>query len=412
MLVVLSLLLLPTGSQAQWVQTNLPSVLVCWSLAVNGTYAFAGCSNPDYPGSIGVWVSTDNGANWTLPSLDLQGVGSLNDFAFIGPYVFTAKTFLGVFRSTDNGTKWTAVNSGLTRYDWVGCLAVVGTNLFAGNDSGVFLSTNNGDSWKKVSSGLPGGGVGDFAVIGTNIFAAATGGVYRSTNNGTSWAAVNSGLTNLRLNCLAVGGTNLYAGTTTGIFRSTDNGTSWTLISGDLGYYPMYSILVTGPNIFVGTLPALACLSTDNGATWGNINTGLTPYYIVVDCFAISGPYLLAGARTGISGFGVWRRPLSEMIVDVRDPSTTLPSQYSLEQNYPNPFNPSTTIEFSIPKPSYVTLKVFNVLGNEMATLVNGRIQPGIHSVRWNASGVPSGVYFCRLAAGEFSGARKLILQK
>lgn len=100
------------------------------------------------------------------------------------------------------------------------------------------------------------------------------------------------------------------------------------------------------------------------------------------------------------------------MIVDVRDPSTTLPSQYSLEQNYPNPFNPSTTIEFSIPKPSYVTLKVFNVLGNEMATLVNGRIQPGIHSVRWNASGVPSGVYFCRLAAGEFSGARKLILQK
>jgi hypothetical protein len=83
-----------------------------------------------------------------------------------------------------------------------------------------------------------------------------------------------------------------------------------------------------------------------------------------------------------------------------------------LYQNYPNPFNPGTTISFSLSKNAFVTLKVYNTLGQEVASLVNGEVVAGQHEVRWDAGNVPSGVYFCQLRAGEFGEMQKMILMK
>src|SRR5208283_873651 len=79
-----------------------------------------------------------------------------------------------------------------------------------------------------------------------------------------------------------------------------------------------------------------------------------------------------------------------------------LPNQYFLSQNFPNPFNPTTQISYTIAKASNVTLTIYDVLGREIATLVNGKNEPGNHSVGWNALNVPSGVYFYRIVAGDF----------
>ena len=87
-----------------------------------------------------------------------------------------------------------------------------------------------------------------------------------------------------------------------------------------------------------------------------------------------------------------------------------LPSSYRLEQNYPNPFNPSTTISFSIPERVYVTLKVFDVLGNEVADLISKELSAGKYNVKWNAENISSGVYFYRIQAGSFIETKKLIL--
>jgi hypothetical protein len=97
-------------------------------------------------------------------------------------------------------------------------------------------------------------------------------------------------------------------------------------------------------------------------------------------------------------------------LTDVEESPMDVPVEFSLKQNYPNPFNPSTTIRYELPKASHVTLTVYDLLGREVATLVNDVEEPGYKSVQWDASRFSSGVYFCRLTAGEFIQTRKLLL--
>jgi len=96
--------------------------------------------------------------------------------------------------------------------------------------------------------------------------------------------------------------------------------------------------------------------------------------------------------------------------------STTLqeltPRELSLKQNFPNPFNPSTSISFSLPSRTFVSLKVFDLIGREVATIVSEELQAGSYSRTWNAANIPSGIYFYRLQAGSFTQTKKLVLLK
>jgi hypothetical protein len=102
------------------------------------------------------------------------------------------------------------------------------------------------------------------------------------------------------------------------------------------------------------------------------------------------------------------------------DPSTTtavsrnspVPVRFALDQNYPNPFNPGTAISYQLSAVSVVTLKVYDVLGKEVGTLANEVQQPGVHSLRWDGSSFPSGVYFYSLMAGNNFSTKKMLLIK
>jgi hypothetical protein len=99
-----------------------------------------------------------------------------------------------------------------------------------------------------------------------------------------------------------------------------------------------------------------------------------------------------------------WKRGVSSV--------AETPQEYSLHQNYPNPFNPSTEINYSIQEPSFVTLSVFNTLGQEITQLVGEYKEAGNYSVRWQASNLPSGMYFYKITAGLFNDTKKMILAK
>ncbi|MFH1236220.1 MAG: T9SS type A sorting domain-containing protein, partial [Parcubacteria group bacterium] len=96
----------------------------------------------------------------------------------------------------------------------------------------------------------------------------------------------------------------------------------------------------------------------------------------------------------------------------VNGSETMTPYQFSLQQNYPNPYNPSTTIEYTIPRQSHVTVKIFDLLGREVAVLVNEKKEAGWYSVRWDASAKSSGIYFYTLQAGEYRYTKRMALLK
>ena len=107
---------------------------------------------------------------------------------------------------------------------------------------------------------------------------------------------------------------------------------------------------------------------------------------------------------------GNWILKTLQGVTEVDD--AAIPREYSLEQNYPNPFNPSTKINFKLPQKEFVTVKVFNILGKEVAILINEQKEAGKHEVDFDASGLNSGVYFYRIDAGTFVETKKMILMK
>jgi len=86
------------------------------------------------------------------------------------------------------------------------------------------------------------------------------------------------------------------------------------------------------------------------------------------------------------------------------------PKEFKLEQNFPNPFNPTTTIQYQLPQDAKVTLKVYDILGSEVATLINAEQEAGYYEVNWNASNLASGVYIYRLQTGSFVSVKKMML--
>ena len=89
-----------------------------------------------------------------------------------------------------------------------------------------------------------------------------------------------------------------------------------------------------------------------------------------------------------------------------------LPTEFVLDQNYPNPFNPVTQIRFAVPDPQFINVRIYDVLGREVAVLVDEKFNPGLYTVTWNAGGFPSGIYYYQLRTPSFTATRKLTLLK
>jgi hypothetical protein len=374
---------------------------------------------------VGIYRSTNEGQDWTQMGFGGQHFVSV---ASSGSRVFAA-TYGAVYRSLDNGVTWTPAGSlgdiGAT------CVAMNSACVFAGGgdtSAVVYVSTNDGDTWTRTLS-MPYfcSFVSSFAVNGSEIFVGlnfsdcgvnpvGTGSVvYRSTDNGLTWTP--TGLNNQNVTSLATDGSQIIAGTGwcskggcggEGIFMSIDHGNTWTQVT-TLGSTYVTSVATRGSNIFAGTNYGYlkgVHVSTDNGQTWARRNEGLENLYI--NSLAITNDQIYAGTYHS----SVWKRSLSELITSVEGQPSELPTQFKLEQNYPNPFNPSTVIRFSVPSSKFVTLKVYNALGQEVATLVNEVKQPGRYEVTWDASGMASGVYLYRMQAGGYIDTKKLILLK
>ncbi len=120
----------------------------------------------------------------------------------------------------------------------------------------------------------------------------------------------------------------------------------------------------------------------------------------------------IASGQANVSNAGFWAQAI-DFVTSVEEISTgVIPREFRLEQNYPNPFNPATTIQFALPKQSKVTLKLYDLLGREISTLVNEELQVGKYKFTFEANDLPSGIYFYQLRTEGFVDTKKLTLLK
>ncbi len=409
----------------------------------------------------GVYRSTDNGAHWTPAD---SGLTDTTVRAFtVGPRDSSgvpelfAGTGSGIFLSTNNGMNWTALDSGLTNVD-VWTLAVVsgGTNILAGTDGGgVYISTNNGTSWTQANSGLPNGFVTTIMVDAAgNIFAGTWGdGVFSAQPAAGLTLTANQGWNLLSLPLkpgMGPGVTTVFPLAGSWAFMYTDSGyyQSATLDNG-VGYWlefftPETSMVVGTPltsetlmvhqgwNLIgsvVEPIPTANIISDTAGlitSQFFGYNEGYYPsdtiqpgsgYWVKVDT---NGYMILSPVSAGISRKSTARRiqiirtdempPPPPGVMPLRVPRAA--AEWKLEDAYPNPFNPTANFQFSISQLQFVSLKVYDALGREVATLLNEVKLPGEYKVEWNAAGVASGVYYYRLMGGGIALTKKIVLLK
>ena len=384
---------------AQWIQTSNPNGGTVNTLVASGYNLFAGTH------AGGIFKTTNDGNNWTTNNIGLSNLNVVS-LAIIGLNIFAGTYGGGIFLSTNNGYGWIEVNNGLSNM-YVNAIIASGANIYAGTNIGVFMTSNNGASWSLLNNGLTNLSVLSFAITETCIYAGTfSSGIFLSTNNGDSWVAMNEGLTNTFVYSLAVSGANIFAGTYGGgVFMSSNNGSNWFNINMGMTNKYVMALVVSGSNLFAGTLNGIF-LSTNNGTNWIQKNQGINPVQAFY-CFSIKDNFIFTGAQYG----SIWRRSLTE-IIGIQNISTEMSSTYSLSQNYPNPFNPTTTIKFVLARKGKASIIILDMLGKEIAKLVNEFLNAGTYTVDWNASDFPSGVYFCRLQTEDYKETKRIVLVK
>jgi len=255
-----------------------------------------------------VYQSTNGGTSWTARKSGLYN-GPADAFVVVGTKLFAGTNGTGVYLSSDSGKSWLVSNTGLINYG-VSSLPVEGSNLFVETSNGTFLSTNDGLSWTSPGTGgVPSFQFNSFAEQDymMHLFVYGSGGsihgdgIYTSTDSGKNWSRINGWPYSFPVFAMAANDVALFASADSIVAVSFDNGLTWAEADAGLpldGYY-MISFAVMSNNIFVGANGGGVYMSSDNGASWNEVTSGLFSLFSF-NALAASGTNLFAGTDGGI----------------------------------------------------------------------------------------------------------------
>jgi photosystem II stability/assembly factor-like uncharacterized protein len=429
-----------------WTIQHLPETDLMWQVkAVDLSVAWAVGDHGN------VFRTTDGGTTWTSVGIDLrlahrstvslEAVSATTAFVcgvnwadMKDPVPPNDTTFL--WRTNDGGGTWSVVYA--QPHGYVDAVKMISPTEGIGMGDPakgegrwtIIRTTDSGTTWSRIPSEPPqiNGELGlnrSLCTYGTNNIWFGTwcgnnssAAVYRSTDAGLTWSRKN---TSFQYDAMTVWFSDSLHGlcSETSLARSTDGGVTWIPIRHDtLGlagwdwqsYENAFITLasVSGAKDLWATLDTIVYRSTDWGASWSiayaNANDTLFYGSFATVGDSTVGYFTTLGANMVTCRFREKPEGVHESAQE------DVPTEFGLSQNYPNPFNPSTTIRYELPHASRVSLKVYNVLGQEVATLVNETKPAGVHEVQFDAGSLASGFYYYQLKAGAFVGTKKLLL--
>ncbi|HEX9655281.1 MAG TPA: YCF48-related protein [Bacteroidota bacterium] len=384
------------------------------------------------------WVLQESGTTRILNSVS---TAAFDHAIAVGDSGFTLKT-------TDGGSSWQALNSGVSvTLNGVWFSPDAQHAVTVGNGGTILTTSNGGATWNQRASGVFSDlRAVDFSSNSVGTAVGVDGIIIRTTNGGVNWSAQTSGTTaflnsvSLLDDNLGIVGISNFIGDK--LLQTTNGGTAWSAAGSSInGLVFAVSVLssdnwVTGSSYRIyrtidagvtwtghvnptGTRRGMAfpdpnsgwvvgrgiSITRDNGLTW---NDQLVPTQFALH--SISMWDTSRGVAVGEVGTILRTMNGGTLVVEVRQRGPDIPVEFLLDQNYPNPFNPSTTIRYEMPFSGHVRLSVYNILGQEITTLVNEEQNAGYQSVVWKAGNVASGVYFYRLQSASFVQTRKMLL--
>jgi photosystem II stability/assembly factor-like uncharacterized protein len=403
-----------------------------------------------------------------FPKSDLEFIG-----ANLGK-IWVAGDSGVIARAEDNTlASWTLLNSGIPKDEFISWLEFVGTQtLFAGSGSGrIYRSTNSGGTWTVVFSDATLTNFINYIKFfdasrgianGDGLSGSATMAFLETTDGGATWKNNNSYLVGTGYPCIVrfpspdhgyLLGYRYGSDQSTiarGIWRTGDLGKTWSFAtigttSADSTARSDAIDFLNGMNGLISRRDSTIWKTTDGGATWQLIaRTAARCYgiqYLASD-FAVavggSGRVVLLdpGGSSMVNSQQVdpavdlfmpyFSSPTSGFILSFYNSgsiygasaaTTSIPTQrsshptgFALFQNYPNPFNPATTIRFALPRSCRAVLKIYDMLGRQVAELLNAEMSEGMHSIQWNSGSASGGVYFYRLQAADYVETKSMIL--
>lgn len=340
--------------------------------------------------------STNNGADWDLIREYSNRIAFIDNLNRI--YI-TENYFL--YRSTDNGNTWSGDSLHLYNNTLGDFLFLPNGDMLVCSHGNIFRSTDNGNNWVQVLYTNFGFGLSLNKMNG-DVYATSDAGLFVSHDNGANWTSI------YPQHCRFVRTNNnghLFMSVGTKIYRSIDNGSSWTDISDpSMDDYIMEICFNSSSHIFTAVNSRGVYRSLNDGNSWEKLQYNgqdLYAQYIAKD----NDDYVYVGVMSNIKGLYKSNNSTTNIVS-----TSSIINEYDLYQNFPNPFNPSTKIKYDLPHLSLVQIKVFDVLGNEIETLVSEEKSAGRYELIWHSNNLSSGVYFYKIIADNFIKTKKMIL--
>jgi photosystem II stability/assembly factor-like uncharacterized protein len=329
----------------------------------------------NYSPFLGIVLKTTNGGNtWSIQTDSLPD--QLNSVYFISPTTgWVAGEAHQILKTTDGGANWIPQTAEAAQYRGI---------FFMNENNGWAVGGEPSNTLSKILKTTDGGANWIAKTVATNNYLRA---VYFISET-TGWVVGNEGV----------------------IFKTIDGGENWEAqTSGTTN--GLYSIAFVNPGTgWIAGGSGLILFTSDGGNNWTAQNSG-TVQWLTSLCFSFES----LGWAVGSSGTIIHTTNGGVTLIGNED-TGEIPAEFSLSQNYPNPFNPSTVISYQLPVSGNVTLKVYDILGNEIATLVDEYKSAGSFEVEFNPASrikdLASGVYFYRLKVGEYTAVKKMLLIK